>query len=67
MQGLPLQLTTMGKMLATTFSGSNGDDGEDASGCNGDKLGRKYLCISATSSASERLSGNIVILQVELH
>ena len=51
--------------LATTSSGSNGDDGE-----NGDKLGRKYLCISATSCASERLfitSGNIVILQVKLH
>ena len=57
-------------MLTTIFSGSNGDDGKNTSGCNGDKLGRKYLCISATSCASERLfniSCNIVILQVKLH
>ena len=52
-------------MLATTSSGSNGDDGENAGSCNGDKLGRKYLYISAISCAFERLfstSGNIVIL-----
>ena len=50
-------------MLSTTSGGSNDDDGEDVSDCNSDKLCRKYLCISATSCASERLfstSGNIL-------
>ena len=59
-------------MLTIASSGSNGDDidGEKASGCNSDKLGRKYLCIRATSCVSQRsfsTSDNTVILQVKLH